>query len=272
MRPLTPPSLFARSKRAFAPSPTPGQLLVVLIAPIEISLDNLGDIFVTDPGDNALQKLSSDGKLLATGGSSTFPHGPGEIKLWDVDTRILRSSFLTGTLGRCRYLTFTPDGDTLVGICHRADGSVLKFWDVKTLSESRSLDVDNTGDWISFSPDGNSFAIGGQSSIASLWDTATFRKRCELKGHRDCVYHGTISPDGRTLATAGWDGVVKLWHVPTGQEMATLQAAEGNVWSVAFSPDGLSLAAGLQNGDAGAVVLWHASSGRPPLEEGNSTD
>ena len=86
------------------------------------------------------------------------------------------------------------------------------------------------------------------------------------------VYHGTISPDGRTLATAGWDGVVKLWHVPTGQEMATLEATEGNVWSVAFSPDGMSLAAGTQHGDAGQVVLWHASSGKPPLEEDNTTD
>ena len=38
---------------------------ITLSYPIDISLDSLGDIFVTDPGDNALQKLSSDGKLLA---------------------------------------------------------------------------------------------------------------------------------------------------------------------------------------------------------------
>jgi WD40 repeat protein len=216
--------------------------------------------------------FSPDGKLLATGGSSTFPHGPGEIKLWDVDTRVLRTSFLTGTLGRCRYLTFTPAGDRLAGICHRADGSVLKFWDVKTLHESRSIDLDSTVDWIAFSPDGTSFAISGESTIVSLWDTASLSQRCELKGHRGKVYHGTISPDGRTLATAGWNGVVKLWHVPTGQEMATLEATEGNVWSVAFSPDGLSLAAGTQHGNAGELVLWHVSSGKPPLVEDNTTD
>ena len=215
--------------------------------------------------------FSPDGKLLATGGSpneklssTTDPEGPGEIKLWDTDTWVLRTSLPTGTSGRCRYLAFTPDGDALAGICHHDNGSVLKFWDLKTLHEFRSMELSNStnADWIAFSLGGNSFASGRWPTAAILWDTASFSQRCELKGHRDVVYHGTISPDGRTLATASWDGVVKLWHVPTGQEMATLEATEGNVWSVAFSPDGLSLAAGTQHGDAGQVVLWHASSGQ----------
>src|SRR5207249_12006998 len=55
----------ARSERKAAGVLGEGVNGITLSYPIEISLDNLGDIFVTDPGDNALQKLSSDGKLLA---------------------------------------------------------------------------------------------------------------------------------------------------------------------------------------------------------------
>jgi len=38
---------------------------ITLSYPIEVALDSQGDLFVTDPGDMALQKISSDGKLLA---------------------------------------------------------------------------------------------------------------------------------------------------------------------------------------------------------------
>ncbi|CAD5909305.1 nSTAND1 domain-containing NTPase [Planktothrix agardhii] len=103
---------------------------------------------------------------------------------------------------------------------------------------------------VSFSPDGEILATGGDDNIVKLWhQDGSFLQ--ELSGHQDAVMSVNFSPDGDMIATASLDKTVRLWQKKQGKLWeetveSRLQYSTA-VHSVSFSKNG-EIAIGLADG------------------------
>jgi eukaryotic-like serine/threonine-protein kinase len=64
---------------------------------------------------------------------------------------------------------------------------------------------------LAFSPDGSRLATGCSDNTIRIWDIATGKDVCELRGHQAYVHAVTFSPDGTRLASASGDLTVRIW-------------------------------------------------------------
>ena len=112
---------------------------------------------------------------------------------------------------------------------------------------------------VSFSPDGQTLAIGCYDGEVILWDVSTGQEKDSFIGIVDWEYGDlgiesvSFSPDGQTLACSG--NMVRLWDVSGGRvrEKAVLEGHVGGVRAVSFSPDGQTLAS---LGYEDTILLW----------------
>jgi WD40 repeat protein len=113
---------------------------------------------------------------------------------------------------------------------------------------------------IAFSPDGETFASGGDDLEVKLWRIREGRCVMTLPGHSTVVWALVFSPDGKRLASGGAERVIRLWDVePTsnhGIPIALMRSVHW-IWSLAFSPDGTRLASGHTTG---AIEIWEIES------------
>jgi len=128
-------------------------------------------------------------------------------------------------------LAFTPDGSTLAS--GSADNTV-KFWDVASRREIRTLGPGLPAVSMAFSPDGRVLAVGLLDQKVKLLDAATGGELHTLTGHSGPILSVAFSTDGRFLASVSDDKVVKLWDVAGGTEITTLGGFAQPVLSVAF--------------------------------------
>jgi WD40 repeat protein len=153
-------------------------------------------------------------------------------------------------------LAFSPDGNILAS---GAADNTVKFWEVASRREIRSLGPGLPAVAMAFSPDGRRVAVGLLDHTIKLIDAATGSETGMLTGHSGLVGSVAFSPDGRVLASASEDGTVKLWDTASGKNIATISGFSRLAYSVAFSPDGHLLAA---NGGDGKLRLWDLAAGR----------
>jgi WD40 repeat protein len=219
--------------------------------------------------------FSPDGTQLATAGFDQI------IRLWDLRQGYRSIGALAGHDGAIRHLAYAPDGATLISA---GNDQVVRFWDVANAKERsrlnghdvlalapqigcfatreignrtiairslatgaarETLEVDNG--WTmcaAFSPDGQTFAIGGLDRSVGIYRLAAAKLSSSLWGHQDYLIAIAFSPDGRWFASASQDRTVKIWDLKTGQEIRTLIGHTGPVTSVAFAPHGKRLVSG----------------------------
>ncbi|GAA3098368.1 helix-turn-helix domain-containing protein [Streptosporangium carneum] len=201
--------------------------------------------------------FSLDGRLLATSDVGTS----SRIRLWDLTTRRLIDTPLTGHSQGISDLIFSPDGRLLATTSR--DGTT-RLWDT-TLH--RPTDVPATGhalgvNAVAFSPDGRLLATAEEDTTLRLWNVATHHLiGAPLTGHGRGVTAVAFSPDGTTLATGDDNGSARLWNVTTRRLVGAPLTGHGRgVTAVAFSPDGTTLATA---GKDGAVQLWDTATHRP---------
>ncbi|MDP4511847.1 WD40 repeat domain-containing protein [Nonomuraea turcica] len=187
--------------------------------------------------DDTTVALSSDGRMLATGGAD------GVARLWDIRTGKTVRTLPEHGKG-ITAVAFSPDGRTLA--TGGADG-VARLWDIRTGKTVRTLPEHGKGiTAVAFSPDGRTLATGGADGVARLWDIRTGKTVLTLAGERvrTLPEHGkgitavAFSPDGRTLATGGADGLIRLWNIEHGSMIRSQDVSSGGMAAVAFSTDG----------------------------------
>src|SRR5436853_1842411 len=151
----------------------------------------------------------------------------------------------------------SPDGGLLArGAEHmiqvfNTSGSSLK-WSIPTPSAVRAL---------AFSPDGRMLAVGGRSSMVTLWRPEDGSDLTPLPDHQDnSDYPGDVlclrfSHDGAWLAAGMRNGALKLWNLESHHHWSLAKGEEDgkDLLAVEFSQDNRWLVSG---GQGEAVVLW----------------
>lgn len=121
-----------------------------------------------------------------------------------------------------------------------------------TKQESEKLQIfqEQSPQTLVFSPNGETFTVGGKSGILEVWDTESAKVRLDLEyqnqnhyisqgSHVSC---GTFSKDGDHIALGDHSGNIKIWKISTGQCLRTLaDGHRGSIASLCFSRDGTQL-------------------------------
>jgi WD40 repeat protein len=193
--------------------------------------------------------ISPDGKTLAVA-----DEGDDKVVLWDIATG---KSIATLKLARVGYVTFSPDGKTVISA--DSEGTV-KLWDSATGKNIKTTVISlGKGEKLrSLSGDGKTVAVV-QSRAVKLFDVDGGKCIATLEGpdsKKRSYWTVAISPDGKHVA-AGEGGPIldldpfgkkeipetRIWDVTTGKTVANWCVKEDRyVWSLAFSPDGKVLA------------------------------
>jgi WD40 repeat protein len=87
---------------------------------------------------------------------------------------------------------------------------------------------------LAFSQDGQTVALGGESTTVELRDVRTGELRADFAGHPGNVFSLAFSADGKTLA-AGSYKQVWLWDMDSHKERGILRGHEANVAWVGFT-------------------------------------
>ena len=214
-------------------------------------------------GDVEAVALSSDGTLLATGGSWNLPRQDGAVRLWQVADGTLVRTF-TGTSGIAKSVAFAPNG-TLLAVGERwttwrgLDG-VIHIWSLDNATPLQTLaGFAAAAESVTFAPDGQWLAAGLSNGEVRLWQVAGWVPGLTLAAHEGSVNSVAFAPDSKLLAAGAADGGIRIWHVADGTVVQTLVANGGAVNSVAFSPAGALLVSG---GADGVVRVWDSGDGR----------
>lgn len=158
-------------------------------------------------------------------------------------------------------LTISPDGRWLVEGNGEEGGHV---WDLAT--ETLTTDIFANFTDLDFSPDSSLVAVGEYNGSITLWDSATFKIKLEIKTGiedtrlTDVAFH----PNSLYIVATYQDGRLILANTKTGEILVTLQAHNPPENSfidqdgLAFDPAGLLLATG---SDDGTVGIWSFDKG-----------
>jgi WD40 repeat protein/class 3 adenylate cyclase len=202
---------------------------------------------------------SPDGSRIATGAED------GTARVWDAETG---ESVLTldGHSVGVDQVAFAPSGHRL--LTGGMDGTT-RLWDVSLTGGRDWLTVPGPADrlgGVSFSPDGDTFAVPRQVSGVTIRDVETGARIITLKGHDATIRRMVFSSDGTRLVGAAGSlladfnvTTAPVWDVTTGELVKTLSGHSKSTTAVAISPDGRRLAtSSLDN----TLRLWDALSGK----------
>ena len=230
----------------------------------------LGALLLHGDGDGVLEaSFSPDGRQVLTAGS----RGPALV--WDAPTGMAPGEPLRlGGGGRygggmirgprrdegvVMNAALSPDGTRMVMVSDRAQA---QLWDLTTGRPTGMPLLGQTygpGCNAEFSRDGRLVVTTSWwKKVAEVWDAATGRAVCSLKGHDGFVTSAHFSPDSKQVLTASMDGTAHVWSVETGHYLFRPMRHEGNVLSAEFSSDGKRIVTASADGTA---RVWDAANG-----------
>ncbi len=122
---------------------------------------------------------------------------------------------------------------------------------------------------LSFSPDGETLAVGNVDGTVTLWDIESGKAVASLNAGSEMLSAVAFSPDGTLLATASADSRVLLWDVAKQRLRTSWEGHNGPATALVFSPDGRHVASG---GEDRTVRLWAVDGQHPPVILRGHTD
>jgi WD40 repeat protein/energy-coupling factor transporter ATP-binding protein EcfA2 len=216
--------------------------------------------------------FSPDGETFASADRQ------GDIYLWEVNSRRLRTKLPQVHKKEIDSITFSPDGRWLAS--GSRDGTI-GIWDVVGEKLRQQFYPDAGVVWsVSFRNDSQTLASGHENGTILLWNIETDEKTPLDLIHNDhkaddvvCV---VFNHDGTLLASGGLDNSIALWDSHTGKHLGTSKAssfqdeARGQdrvaaIYTMDFSRNGRLLAAGTKNGD---ILLWDVTQRAAPCSYG----
>ena len=211
--------------------------------------------------------FTRDGTVLAAAGGNTEDYA---IRLWDV-VNAQSLGELNEHSGIVWDVAFSPNGQMLASV---SSDKTAKIWDWRNKTLIKSLDFPGQAVSVSFSPDGQSLAVGGvdepqgQIQNAAIWtySVASWKPLLKLPEYLN-VTAMAYSQDGRWLVGGGTSRNVKVWRASDGASVFTLNHAH-QVSKAAISPDSSTLATATCQTTVndvcteGGVWVWNLLTGR----------
>lgn len=222
-----------------------------------------------------------DNSSLVT--DATFSPDESLVVTCDIDKQVRFWDWQTGKEVRAaitvdyepRAVEFDPDGDQLFVVCTSGhiqvfDGNMFSLakrirhgnldWEGLRVRRNEHYYQDEFGNhqgketgprvlYLTFSPDGTSFATHGFDNSAIIWDTQKLVPICSPLESNDHVIAAEYSPDGSVVATASNDGIARIWDARSGELISSLEHP-GWVLSISFSPKGDHLLTACKDGGA----------------------
>jgi WD40 repeat protein len=227
---------------------------------------SIGDVVLRDPrlgreiarltGHAAAVRdlaFSSDGtRLVSVSGSIT---GPGEVKVWNVESRLSLATYTSRTNLLIEAVTVSPDGHFIA----IPEGETVAVLDGLHLSRLHTLQGHpQSVHSVEFSPDGTRLATadgrGDTAAVIKLWCTGNWRDICTLVGHGKDCRQIRFSSDGDILASVSIpDCAVWLWNIDSQERQMILKGSRVPLTCTAFCPVGEMCAAGDMRG---TVLFW----------------
>ena len=209
--------------------------------------------------------FTPDGRVLAAAGGNSEDFA---IHLWDAASGEAIGT-LSGHSGIVWDVAFSPDGRLLASAS--SDGTA-RIWDWRSGNLLKTLDFPDQVGIVSFSPDGQTLAVGGlddlQNLKAAIWtfSTSTWEPLLKIPEYVN-ITAMTYSPNGRLLIGGGASRNVQVWRTSDGTSIFTLNHAHQALGAV-VSPDSSIAATGTctltlnEQCTEGSVWLWDLFTGR----------
>lgn len=102
---------------------------------------------------------------------------------------------------------------------------------------------------ITFSPDYEYLASGGEDGLIKIWNANTGRVIRTIKAHHSPITTVKFSPERRFILSVSESGEILIWNIETGKLQAKMTNFDSPVSAVTFSGQRKYLVAGHENGD-----------------------
>lgn len=211
--------------------------------------------------------FTPNGTVLAAAGGNTDDFS---IHIWEVASGQSLGT-LPGHTGIIWDVAFSPDGQMLASV---SSDKTAKIWDWRNGTLLKSLDFPGEVSSVSFSPNGQTLAVGGvdepqnQIQNAAIWTFSVGSWKPLLKFPEYLnITAMAYSPDGRWLIGGGTSRNVQVWQASDAASLFTFNHAH-QVSRVAVSPDGSTVATATCESTVndlcmeGGVWLWDLHTGK----------
>jgi serine/threonine-protein kinase len=150
------------------------------------------------------------GKMLLSGaGELPKPKAAGEVKLWDLATGKMATSYNVEPMGPVWTVAVSPDGTTVAA---GGEGGTCR-WEVRTGRQAWATGNCTGVRSLAFAPNGQIVAATCDRPAVAYLFPSSWQEKAASEGHEDMVGPVCFYPDSRRAATGSRDGRVKLWDV-----------------------------------------------------------
>lgn len=179
------------------------------------------------------------------------------VKVWNSDSQTNVAEWKLSFRPRC--IAISDDGEYIAWADQRSDTAEIRR--VSSGEKIRSLPALSC--WsMSFSPDGQTLAVGHLDSVA-LFDVQKDSVPRHLKGHRSTLTAVCFSPDGKHIATGSHDRHVRIWDAHTGDALLSVPGHTSNVSSVEWCDTGTRIVSADKTGH---VRIWNGTGLKPLID------